>query len=130
MKKYLMTILCMLLLCTGCNVEQTVNDGLDKAGDIISAGSIDGESEKRDCYDDAKEIIMSQIDTPASAVFPRYDSDDVVVSLNERNDSCVVQSYFDCDNLLGATVRTRYILQINYSDYLGGSDYTYNIEAE
>lgn len=130
MKRYLIAGLCVLLLCTGCNIEQTINDGLDETGDILSSGSSYGVQEKRDCYDDAKEIIKSQIDTPASAVFPRYDSDDVVVSADTMHDSCIIQSYFDCDNLMGATVRTSYTLQINYSDYLGGDDYTYNIEFD
>ncbi len=129
MKKSLIILLCGLLICTGCNVQQTINDGLDAAGDIMSAGQGHEVQSKRDCYDDAKEIIKMNIDTPASAVFPPYDSDDVEVFVNVSDNSCRVSSYVDAENMMGATIREYYTLDIMYFDYLGGSDYQYDISS-
>lgn len=126
MRKKLIHVTAVLLLagmiCTGCNVDQTINDAMDGVGNAMSSGE---ESKKRDVYDDAKQAVKELIDTPSSAVFPTYGSSGISVSSGGQSNSYIVTGYFDSDNLMGASVRHQYSLELIYS----GSDIQYRVLA-
>ena len=68
MKKLRFIVVMCLLTCLvcGCNIEQGVNDAIDGANGITNEGS----RTKIDVYNDAKDIIRQNLQSPSSAVFP------------------------------------------------------------
>lgn len=116
MRKKLIYVTAALLLtgilCTGCNVDQTINDAMDGVGSAVSSGE---DSKKRTVYEDAKSAIKETIDTPSSAVFPTYGSSGISISSGSQSNSYTVTGYFDSDNLMGASVRHQYSVELIYS---------------
>ena len=117
--------MCLLtcLVC-GCNIEQGVNDAIDGANGITNEGS----RTKIDVYNDAKDIIRQNLQSPSSAVFPTYDSDGVNVVAKYDSPDTYVTGYVDADNAFGANVRINYVVHIVYEEYAGVGNYQYEIQ--
>ena len=126
MKKLRFIVVMCLLTCLvcGCNIEQGVNDAIDGANGITNEGS----RTKIDVYNDAKDIIRQNLQSPSSAVFPTYDSDGVNVVAKYDSPDTYVTGYVDTDNAFGANVRINYVVHIVYEEYAGVGNYQYEIQ--
>ena len=126
MKKLRFIVVMCLLTCLvcGCNIEQGVNDAIDGANGITNEGS----RTKIDVYNDAKDIIRQNLQSPSSAVFPTYDSDGVNVVAKYDSPDTYVTGYVDADNAFGANVRINYVVHIVYEEYAGVGNYKYEIQ--
>lgn len=117
----------VILILTGCNVEQTINDAIDGVGGMVNSGDAD-ESAKRNVYEDAKEIIKKNLLSPSSATFPTFGSDGVEIEAISISPLTQVKGYVDSDNGMGTSVRTYYTVSIFYEEYAGIGQYTYEIQ--
>ena len=79
-------------------------------------------------YNDAKDIIRQNLQSPSSAVFPTYDSDGVNVVAKYDSPDTYVTGYVDADNAFGANVRINYVVHIVYEEYAGVGNYQYEIQ--
>ena len=118
-------VMCLFtcLVC-GCNIEQGVNDAIDGVNGI---GNHDNQREI-DVYNDAKDIIRQNLQSPSSAVVPTYDSDGVNVVAKYDSPDTYVTGYVDADNAFGANVRINYVVHIVYEEYAGVGNYQYEIQ--
>ena len=126
MKKLRFIVVMCLLTCLvcGCNIEQGVNDAIDGANGITNEGS----RTKIDVYNDAKDIIRQNLQSPSCEVFPTYDSDGVNVVAKYDSPDTYVTGYVDADNAFGANVRINYVVHIVYEEYAGVGNYQYEIQ--
>ena len=120
-------VLLVLILLTGCNVDQTINDTIDGANELINSKDLD-ESRERDVYEDAKEIIKQNLASPSSAVFPTFGSDGIQIYANPDSPDTYVSGYVDADNAMGASIRSYFKVHIIYEEYPGMGNYTYEIQ--
>lgn len=121
------SVLFVLMLLTGCNVDQTINDTIDGANELINSKDLD-ESRERDVYEDAKEIIRQNLASPSSAVFPTFGSDGVRVIARPDSPDTYVSGYVDADNAMGASIRANFTVHIIYEEYAGMGNYKYEIQ--
>lgn len=122
--KRAMLLAAVVMVLTGCNIDQAINDTIDGAGGAISSGE---ESLKRDVYEDAKKAVKDSISSPSTAVFPTYNSDDVMVALQDSSSEAWVSGYVDSENLMGASVREKFKVHIIYNGRIGSGGFKYEI---
>jgi hypothetical protein len=103
-----MRIVCSILALTtlaGC--YDPADNCLDDRGAKISA------------FVASQNFVTKQLRSPSTAVFPNYAADGVIVNF-EQACQFKVAGYVDAQNGFGATIRTRYIIDIEADPKDGG----------
>ena len=134
MRKVLISMFCFCLIMTigACvsgqteqDLKELVNDLSHADGDRTADGMIDNINywNKKDVYADAKYALEQELQCPSTAVYPAYDASFVT---ENTDGTWTVVSYVDAQNLMGAMVRIRYQMDIEYSD--DGASFSYNLQ--
>lgn len=104
------------------DVKEIVNDLAHANGDRTAEGMLENADywNKKDVYNDAKAALEQELDCPSTAVYRAYDASYVT----ENGDGTwTVKSYVDAQNLMGAMVRIKYQIDIQYD--ADGNGFTY-----
>lgn len=130
--KKIVTVIGMCLLMTtvvACipeqaeqDVKELVNDFAHANGDRTAEGMQENSDywNKKDVYNDAKAALEQELDCPSTAVYPAYDASYVT---ENADGTWTVRAYVDAQNLMGAMVRIKYQIDIEYNS--DGNGFTY-----